>query len=447
MMQRKSSQQKNHNKSSKPIRRKPPIDVSQDRRDLPASIQAILDLQGMIGNRATTRLLQRQNEEGSATVVGSASSDESAYEGKSGTFTQDIAGDGDIYEDPTENVGETATKSRLFDCQHPSIAQMGIRADEIKGEKLGAYIGNSSYPHLKPKFQLPGAKTDVETMKGTMEGHDYKTLGFHENSDKGVIDNIYGGAVKKAKSGDALLLYYVGHGLKDGLLGSEAKFEEVKEPEDIYEGESEGGQTEEQEGGQGEEQEGLVGTRGFEIVRAKQLELTGIAPFSKIMQQLEAGIAGGVHTTFIADACHSGEAADLVRVKAEEKLAKTEKPGVKMAMTQVKRLEEMKEQIPEWSGKATDTSRGGILDKPITLEEDGEAAGKAYWDKVVFQELVMLGAYLRLAGKAISTPAKPADYTKSGIEQQINKVINALIDLGEELEQEDQESTMEKVPG
>jgi hypothetical protein len=107
----------------------------------------------------------------------------------------------------------------------------------------------------------------------------------------------------------------------------------------------------------------------------------------------------------------------------------------------------MKEQIPEWSGKATDTSRGGILDKPITLEEDGEAAGKAYWDKVVFPELVMLGAYLRLAGKAISTPAKPADYTKSGIEQQINKVINALIDLGEELEQEDQESTMEKVPG
>ena len=52
---------------------------------MPAKIQAVLDLQGMIGNRATTRLLQRQSEEGSATVVGSASSEEEAADSPSFT--------------------------------------------------------------------------------------------------------------------------------------------------------------------------------------------------------------------------------------------------------------------------------------------------------------------------------------------------------------------------
>lgn len=142
-----------------------------------------------------------------------------------------------------------------------------------------------------------------------------------EHSHK-TIDKIYGGAVEKENPGDALLLYFVGHGLPVGLLESTARLEEVaEESEDIYE-----------EGQEGE-QEGLVGMRGLKLVTAKQQELTGIVPCSNILPKLEAGVAGGVHTTLIADACHSGEAADHIWVKAEEKLAKTEKPGVKVAMT------------------------------------------------------------------------------------------------------------------
>jgi hypothetical protein len=71
-------------------------------------------------------------------------------------------------------------------------------------------------------------------------------------------------------------------------------------------------------------------------------------------------------------------------------------------------------------------------------KKGGETAGKTYWDEVVLPEPVMLGSYRRIAGKSISTLAETAVYTTSGTEQQINKVINAFIDLGEELEKEEE---------
>ena len=96
----------------------------------------------MIGNRATASLLQRQNE-GSATVAGSASSEELAAD--EGSYTQNLAEDEDIYEDPAEAAGEAATSTVKFKSQHPSIAQLGIRPDEITGKKRGLYIGNNNF--------------------------------------------------------------------------------------------------------------------------------------------------------------------------------------------------------------------------------------------------------------------------------------------------------------
>ena len=66
---------------------------------------------------------------------------------------------------------------------------------------------------------------------------------------------------------------------------------------------------------------------------------------------------------------------------------------------------------------------------PKAAEEDKPAA-KVYWEKVVRPELKMLSAYLKEAGNPISVPHIPSDYTKAGIEQPSNQVINALLDLG-----------------
>ena len=116
------------------------------------------------------------------------------------------------------------------------------------------------------------------------------------------------------------------------------------------------------------------------------------------MQSLEAGVARGVHTTLIADACHSGSAADLVRDKAVEKLSKTDNTKVKATTEQVKRLEDMKEQIPERGGQSSGATRGGIVERGLTLELEEEPAAKSYWKSVVRPELQALAKELRVNG-------------------------------------------------
>jgi hypothetical protein len=418
MTQRKSSQQKNQSKSSKPIRRKPAIEVSQERQALPTSIQAILDLQGMIGNRATTRLLQRQQEEGSATVIGSASSNESAADAPS--FTAGMVGDQESDEDPTESLEDEAITAVRFETQHPSLAQLGIRPKEIKGDKWGVYIGNMDYKNHPPWMKLPGAKSDAKKMNDSMKAYDYEPINHYEDKNAEEMAALFQKGVKKADPGDALLLYYAGHGVPEGMVGVDSKLN--KEEED-----------------QAEEGTG----RGFKLSEPLVTEVTR---YSQVMQMLEAGVAKGVHITLISDACHSGSAADLVRTKAVEKLSKSDKTKVKAATEQVKRLEDMKEQIPEGGGQAAGTSRGGTATGPVTLESAGESVAKTYWKKVVRPELKELSSYLKEAGMPITVPNLPSSFTKAGIEQPINLVINALIDLGEQLKKEEEESTLEIAP-
>jgi hypothetical protein len=434
MAQRKKAHKTEQDRPIRTKHRRPTTVDQQMRVVLPPTIQAVLDLQVAIGNRATAALLQRQNEEGSATVAGSTSSEELAADEAS--YTKGLVEDEDIYEDPTESLEEKAKTSLGFKSQHPSIAQLGIRPEEIKGQKLAVYIGNSNYKNRPPWGKLPGAKADAQKMKSAMEGHEYKTEGHHKDKSAEEMESIFGGAVNKAKSGDALLLYYAGHGVPEGIVGVGSKLEDS---------EKEGG--EEKEGGDGKRGLKLVSAGAKEIAEPKAYQVTDVESYPKILQALEAGVAGGVHTTLISDACHSGAAADLTRAKAVEKLSKTDNAKVKATTEQVKRLEDMKEQIPEGGEKGKGTSRGGVVKGTMTLETDNKATAKSYWKDVVRPELKMLSAYLKAAGMPITVPKVPSDYTKAGIEQVINQVINALIDLGEQLKKEKEESTLKKAPG
>ena len=104
-------------------------------------------------------------------------------------------------------------------------------------------------------------------MKGVMEGHKYKTLTHPEDKNAPQIDAIFKGALSFAGPGDALLLYYAGHGLPRGLAGVESH-----ESEPItLEGQN--------------ENEGERGARGFK----KPDEITDIEPYNTIMGHLEGG--------------------------------------------------------------------------------------------------------------------------------------------------------------
>jgi hypothetical protein len=142
------------------------------------------------------------------------------------------------------------------------------------------------------------------------------------------------------------------------------------------------------------------------------------------------GVARGVHTTLVADACHSGAAADLVRVKPEEKLAASEQSNVGAISKQLSRQEDLKAQVPEGAeGQA---------------EEAAKEAAKMYWEESIRPELKAVEVYLNVAGHEIQIPQLPSDYSKGALEQPTNLVINALIDLGEELKETSEKSTLEK---
>jgi hypothetical protein len=138
------------------------------------------------------------------------------------------------------------------------------------------------------------------------------------------------------------------------------------------------------------------------------------------------GVARGVHTTLVADACHSGAAADLVRVKAEEKLAASEQSNVGAISKQLSRQEDLKAQVPEGA------------------EGQAEEAAKVYWEESIRPELKAVEVYLNVAGHEIQIPQLPSDYSKGALEQPTNLGINALIDLGEELKETSEKSTLEK---
>jgi hypothetical protein len=80
------------------------------------------------------------------------------------------------------------------------------------------------------------------------------------------------------------------------------------------------------------------------------------------------------------------------------------------------------------------------------LVDESKGVKGDYWREVVRPELQSIAEYLKKGGIAINVPDEPGDYTEAGIIQQINLVINALIDLGEKLKDEEKKPTLSIAP-
>jgi hypothetical protein len=397
-------------------------------------------------------------------MVGSASAEESAYE--PGSFTERLTGEQAEDETPTEGEltesMEGLSGQAIFHSQHPSLAQIGIRPDEIKGKKRAVYIGNETY--LPPQDSLPGATADARRMKSTMERHNYETIAHEENKNAPGIHSLYSDAMSQAESGQALFLYYAGHGLPEGLVGVEAVVRGVEEPSPAPAGETAGAEQAQGSESQGATQgatggeaaaEGQGAERGLVLVRD---QVTDVEPYRNIMGILETGVAKGVHTTFVADSCHAGAGTDMVRAQAIERLAESGNQRATAVLEQIRRLQDMIEQIPGGGGGSSAQTQTGSAARGEGAPEGSTARGlvfrpgvelvpaelQTYWDETVHPELTEVGEYLSAAGMPVDIPARPSNWTAAGIEQAINQVINRLIDLGEQLQQEEGESTLEK---
>jgi hypothetical protein len=391
-----------------------------------------LHLQRTVGNRATRAFLQRQEEEqGSATVVGSTAPEELAIDDKS--FTAGIVAEGEQGTDPAAAAAARTGRAH-FESQHPSLAQIGIPPAEIKGRKVGVFIGNSRYQHTPPWDPLAGAKRDAENMKAVMGEHGYKTASLFKDKTGIGLEAVFQTATKWVQSGDALLLYYAGHGLPEGLIGVNSNFKEDAE------------NTAGSGGGAARGFKRQEDAAEMEAGEAPDFpELTAVFPYTKVLSTLEKNVAKGVHTTLIVDACHSGAAAELVRERAIAKLGKDGGRNLQAIETEIKRLEDMKRQAASGGGSAAANNRGLRLVSDDGAATDGDN-GARIWRDVVRPELLEVAAYLSAADMEITVPETLSDYSAAGISQQINSVINKLIDLAEALRREGEAGALSIAP-
>lgn len=94
-------------------------------------------------------------------------------------------------------------------------AHLGERSEGAEGKKQALIIGNEDYAEL---LDLSGAKADATAMAST-----YKGEGFEVDHQADLGGKDLGSAIQSAgsglKEGDELLVYYAGHGKREGLLG------------------------------------------------------------------------------------------------------------------------------------------------------------------------------------------------------------------------------------
>jgi len=151
-------------------------------------------------------------------------------------------------------------------------AHLGDRHTKKDGKKEALIIGNEDYLEEK---DLPGAKSDAAGMAST-----YKAAGFevdHQVDLEGKkMDTMIQAAGKDLKEGDELLVYYAGHGVRQGLLGIDSP-------------------------------------HGDPLV--EETTVAGKVPEAK---------AGGYHATVMIDACHAGGTIDELQEQGETKPPETE---------------------------------------------------------------------------------------------------------------------------
>ncbi len=109
---------------------------------------------------------------------------------------------------------------------------------------------------------------EARSLESTLSARGYESLGVHEDLKAGEMRSPYWDAFDQTQAGDELFAYFSGHGGEEGLCGTDY----------------------------------------------------GILSHGEVNKMLTWGADDGKHVKFVADACHSGAGAQLVREERANKL-------------------------------------------------------------------------------------------------------------------------------
>jgi hypothetical protein len=195
---------------------------------------------------------------GSATIVTSVPSANEAKDNNSLTATyldasskEDDAGEwADAVEHDANHGGQVVTVNKR--TQKPT-----------GGKRHALVIGNE---HYKDVSDLPGAARDARGMKTHYaKSH---TVDHQTDLTSTGLTSAVTGAGQAMSAGDELVVYYAGHGTEQGLVGVEARADNVS-----------------------------------------------VLPLSTLSGLVGSAVSGGWHVTVINDSCHSGALQDQVKQK------------------------------------------------------------------------------------------------------------------------------------
>ena len=145
---------------------------------------------------------------------------------------------------------------------------LGENTSTADGKKEALVIGNEKYTKF-PGHDLPGAKSDAAAMASTYGGQGF-TVDHKTDLSGGSIQTEVGAAGKNLSAGDELLVYFAGHGLRDGVVG-------VDYPDS-----------------------------------------GAVAPNSTMSGKATSAQSSGYHATIMIDACHSGALVDEMEKSGED---------------------------------------------------------------------------------------------------------------------------------
>jgi len=217
------------------------------------------------------------SQDGSATVVGSATSSEYAFDN---SFTPALIdalekNPGLGLDDVLVLMGaRTLTVNNAQPEHHPQIAQYGQTDDNSSvcrdSEHKAVLVANQNYTSINP---LSTPIAEAGQLASELGARGYTTTQQNDQTAQ-QMDSHFGDTVSSLKEGDDAVLYYAGHGAEDGLVGINYSGQN----NDMY------------------------------------------TP-SQVESVVSTATSRGAHIRFIMDSCHSGSVTDLVRSERLNELA------------------------------------------------------------------------------------------------------------------------------
>jgi hypothetical protein len=305
--------------------------------------------------------------------------------------------------------------------QTATIARLGKGSTDDAGQKKAVVIGNKSYQSMDgtDSYFLDSSEQDAVSMAGALQSSDHST-DLHIDQNAGNMEALYREAVTDSAlvPGDAVTLYFSGHGTPLGPVGTGAMyqgFHHVADPAIYRAGPIPNDDPDFADTGKDIKRKKLDFDAALDAPTEKELEISDIMPNSVFTSLVGEATGRGLHLRIILDACFSGQSTDTVRDELVSKVAEgSTDPTLTAGVACAQALDGWKEKISAWRRK-------------LTVNKDGE---EDWWVTDAQPAIVaLLNEFSALTGEALTPPAASLDPIAqiAEIHSMIDQAINAMI--------------------